>query len=246
MPAGQVRRRLGVAGALLVLAATSGCGFMNDLAHPEAPDATVAAEGTPADGGVLPAGAVPAPETPTVIAAGALTTAAGTEAGYVTVTVGPVVNGLAPPVPNLTACPMDAPSLQYVPVDFAFTASGFAAHVAISRGPATPADVADVGIFAESADGNETYCDDAPPLPSRDRFFNQMGAATITVYVALDQAVTPATPDGRSEVFPTLQLRISDLRQFEGPSRVHGLGVGVLTVGATCADDPDAICVPLG
>jgi hypothetical protein len=58
--------------------------------------------------------------------------------------------------------------------------------------------------------------------------------------------LTPATPDGRSAVFPTLQLRISDLRVFSDQSQQRGLGVVALSVGATCADDPDAICVPLG
>ena len=73
-----------------------------------------------------------------------------------------------------------------------------------------------------------------------------MGAPTVTTYVVLDQAVTPATPDGRSAVFPTLQLRISDLRVFSDQSQQRRLGVGALTVGDPCADDPDAICVPLG
>jgi hypothetical protein len=73
-----------------------------------------------------------------------------------------------------------------------------------------------------------------------------MGAPTVTTYVVLDQAVTPATPDGRSAVFPTLQLRISDLRVFSDQSQQRGLGVVALSVGAACADDPDAICVPLG
>ena len=64
--------------------------------------------------------------------------------------------------------------------------------------------------------------------------------------MVIDQAVTPATPDGRSAVFPTLQLRISDLRVFADQAQQRGLGVRELTVGAVCADDPDAICVPLG
>ena len=244
MLAGQVRRRLGVAGALLVLTATSGCGFMTDLANPGA-DPGVAAE-TSAPDSVVPAAGTPAPVTPRVIAAGQLRTTSGAGGGLLTVTVGKVQTGLYPPVPNVLDCPMDGPSLQYVPVDFAVSSPGLAAHVEIGRGPATPADVAGVAAFAESADGTETYCDDAPPLPTRDRFWNQMGADTVTVYVVLDEAVTPASPDGRSAVFPTLQLRISDLRVLTDPDHGRRLGVGELTVGAVCADDPDAICVPLG
>jgi hypothetical protein len=237
--AGQVRRLLRAAAALLVLTATSGCGFMTDLARPEDPPTETAAPTS-----VIPAVGTPAREQPRVIAAGQLTTT-GSGGGSLTVTVGKVQTGLVPPVPHVTECPMDGPSLQYVPVDFAFSSPGLAAHVEIGRGPATPADVAGVAVFAESANGDETYCDDAPPLPTRDRFWNQMGAATITVYVVLDQAVTPASPDGRSAVFPTLQLRISDLRVIEDPAHQRSLGVGPLTVAAACADDPDAICVPL-
>jgi hypothetical protein len=180
------------------------------------------------------------------VIAGQLRTAGGPGGGLLMVTVGKVQTGLFPPVPNVLDCPMDGPSLQYVPVDFAFSSPGLAARVEIDRGPATPADVVGVAAFAESADGTETYCDDAPPLPTRDRFWNQSGAATVTVYVVIDQAVTPATPDGRAAVFPTLQLRIFDLRVFADQAQQHGLGVRELTVGAVCADDPDAICVPLG
>jgi hypothetical protein len=238
----QVRRRWGVVAALVVLFGTSGCGFVNDLAHPEAAGATVETS-PPAE--VVPAVGTPVSAGPRVIVDGALTTTAG-DAGHLTVTVGRVRTGLVPPVPHIADCPMDGPSLQYVAVGFTSSAPGLAAHVAISRGPATPADVVDVGVFAESGNGLETYCDDAPPLPTWDKFWNQMGAETVSVYVVLDQAVTAATPDGRSEVFPTMQLRISDLRLISDRSDVRGLGVGQLSVGAACADAPDAICVPLG
>ena len=238
----QVRQRAGVVAALVVLSGTSGCGFVDALAHPEA---AAEAEATLAPSTVAPAVTTPGPPQPWLIVDGALTTA-GAGTGNLKVTVGPVRTGLVPPVPHISDCPMDGPSLQYVPVEFAYTAPGLAAHVAIDRGPATPADAGAVAVFAESGNGLETYCDDAPPLPTWDKFWNQMGAPTVTTYVVLDQAVTPATPDGRSEVFPTLQLRISDLRVFSDQSQQRGLRVGALTVGAPCADDPDAICVPLG
>jgi hypothetical protein len=97
----------------------------------------------------------------------------------------------------------------------------------------------------ESGDGAERYCFDYPPLPTSDRFWNQTGAATITGYVVLDQAVTPATPDGRADVFATLRLRISELRHFSDPEDVRTLRLEELSVGAACPDDPEAICVPL-
>ena len=112
---------------------------------------------------------------------------------------------------------------------------------------ATPTDFGDVGIFVESNDGDQVYCTDSPPLPTRDRFFNQAGARAITAWVVLGRAVTPATPDGRPEVFPTLQLRISDLRQMHDATTVQRrLVPGALGIGAPCADDARAICVPLG
>jgi hypothetical protein len=227
---------------LAVLTATSGCGFLADLADPE-DDVPPAAAGETTAASATP---TPEPEKPIVIADGRLTRDGGLPAGRLTVTANPVRTGLLPFVPNVVDCPLDAAVLQFVEVEFAFSSPGLAAHVAIGRGPATPADVADVGIFADSSNPDETYCDDAPPLPTRDKFWNQMGAATVSAFVVLDQAVTPATPEGRAAVFPTLQLRISDFRLFEGTMQPRSLGVGGLTVGAACADDPAAICVPLG
>ena len=98
----------------------------------------------------------------------------------------------------------------------------------------------------ESGNGAEEYCTHFPPLPTTDRFWNQMGARSITAWVVLDGAVGPATPQGRPEVFPTLQLRISHLRRVADAAAQHRLVPGPFTTGGACADDPNAICVPLG
>ena len=140
---------------------------------------------------------------------------------------------------------MDGPSLQYVPVDFAFSSPGLAAHVEIGRGPATPADVAGVAVFAESADGTETYCDDAPPLPTSGPVLEPGGGGDRHRLRRPRPGGHPGHPDGRGAVFPTLQLRISHLRVFADPARSAASGSAPWTVGAACADDPDAICVPL-
>ena len=162
------------------------------------------------------------------------------------VTLGKTRTGLVPPVSDAEACHFDGPSLQYLPVEFA-TPPGLAAHVEISTGPATPADIGDVGIFVESNGGDQVYCTDSPPLPTRDKFWNQSGAPTLTAWVVLDHAVTPATPNGRPEVFPTLQLRISRIRLLSDPSAAGRAVVpGAVGRGAVCSDDPGAICVPLG
>ena len=73
-----------------------------------------------------------------------------------------------------------------------------------------------------------------------------MGAPTITAWAVLDQAVTPAAPAGRPEVFPTLELRISDFRLFSDRAAQHAFVPQPPDRGALCPDDPDALCVPLG
>ena len=232
----------------MVLLGSVGCGFTNALAHPEATQSSAALTAAAA-----PAASTPDPDEPRVIVDGDLLTSSGAPAGRLGVTVGPVRTGLVPPVHDATACHFDGPSLQYVPVVFTFGAPGptgyggpgLAAHVAVSTGPATPSDIGDVGIFVESG-GGQKYCAGYPPLPTTDKFWNQMGKATITAWIVLDRAVTPETPGGRPEVFPTLELRISDMRRFAGNGSAQTFTVGPLTVGDACADDPDALCVSLG
>jgi hypothetical protein len=214
------------------------------MAEPDPPPAI------PLERTAEPAGEDPPPAGPVVVAEGTLLGEQG--GGRFTVTVGAVQTGLVPPVPNFAdSCPVDPLTLQYLPVEFTFTAGGalvpgLAARVDVGVGPETPADIGDVGVVVESGDGTEQYCFDYPPLPTSDRFWNQMGAATISGYVVLDEAVTAATPQGRADVFPTLRLRISELRQFSDPEQVRTLRLGDLTVGAPCPDDAEAICVPLG
>jgi len=232
-------RRWAVCGAatVMVLAGVSGCGFMNSLAHPPAPEPEPMATASPA----------PTPEPPPVIVDGDLRTAGGGEAGRLVVTLGNARTGLVPPVSDARACNFDPNALQYLPVELASEVPGLAAHVEVSTGPDTPTDLGDVGIFVESNAGDQVYCAHSPPWPTRDEFFNQAGARAITAWVVLERAVTPQTPDGRPEVFPTVQLRISDLRQLDDPWTLRRrLVPGALGVGAACADDARAICVPLG
>jgi hypothetical protein len=244
------RGRLRTALLGIVLGTTSGCGFLNDLAHPDAQAVAAEPSAIPA----VPAVVTPDADAPVVIAEGDLLLTGGGALGHLVVTQGPVRTGLVPPVPLFAeGCPVDGPSLQYVAVDFTYTTTndhdapqpGLAAHVRVDRGPATPADVGDVGIVADSSGDPGPYCAEYPPLPTTDRFWNQTGATTVTVYVIVNQAVTPAFPDGRGDVFPTLELEISELRWFRDTGSVRTLRVGGMSVGAACADDPAAICVPL-
>lgn len=229
----RARRSVRVVGAVAALLLTvSGCGFANALAHPKTPDVI------PDDGLTSAAPSTSPPRT--------ILDALLTGGGRVFVTVDPVRTGLAPPVPNFGQdCPVSAPSLQYV----AFHVGGvygLAAHVRVSTTPSTPAGIGDVGVFVDSGNGDEQYCTDYPPLPTSDKFWNQMGASSISGWVVLDGAVTSTTPQGRPEVFPTLQLRFSDFRVFSDPAAQRRAAPLAPTVGALCPDDPSALCVSLG
>jgi hypothetical protein len=231
----------------LVLTVTAGCGFLEDLADPAASD-TAAATAEPSDD--LTAVPIVDPEAPRVLAEGELLLPPdGLALGRLVVTAGPVRSGSVPPLGGFSdACLVDWPSLQYVALDVAFlrldgTAEhGLAAHVSVARGASTPSDIGDVGVLVQSYVDD---CADAGALPTTDTFWNTMGHRT-TGYVFLDQAVTAAAPDGRADVFPTLELRISDLRFMPEPDDERPLGVGALSTGAPCADDAGAVCVPLG
>jgi hypothetical protein len=236
-----------VLAAGVVLASLSGCGFLQDMAEPDEPPTVPVASAAPT--------AEPAPDRPIMVVDGFLLSESGGGAGRLTVTLGPLQTGLVPPVPNFSdSCPVEPTTLHYLPVSVAFTTAGgtlangpgLAARLDVGVGPSTPDGIGDVGIVVESGDGTEQYCHDYPPLPTSDRFWNQMNAADVTGYVVLDRAVTPATPAGRPDVFPTLGLRISELRLFSDPEQVRTLGVGDLSVGAVCPDDPESICVALG
>ena len=230
-----------------VLVSGSGCGFLQDMAEPDEPPSIPVAS--------TPAATEPPAEGPVVVAEGVLLDEAGGSGGRIVVTLGEAQEGHVPPVPNFSdSCPVEPTTLQYLPVSVEFTTPGgtlpggpgLAARLDVGLGPATPDDIGDVGIVVESGDGAERYCHDYPPLPTSDRFWNQMNAADVTGYVVLDRAVTPATPDGRPDVFPTLGLRISELRLFSDPEDVRRLVPGDLSVGAACPDDAEAICVALG
>ena len=229
--------------ALGVVTTLSGCGFAEALAHPEAQQA-VAAVPSP-----VPAAAPSTPAGPRVVARAALL-AHGEQVGTVQVSVAPVVTGLVPPVPEFPLdCPVPGPSLQYVAVDLSFGLlddGGPAGHLTASAGPGTPGDIGDLGVFFHrSQDDDEPYCTDYPPLPATDTFWGR-GTTEITGWVVLDQAVGPATPEGRAEVFPTLQLRLDHLRSRTEGGRETPLTGGALSVGSACPDDAGAICVPAG
>lgn len=229
-----------------VLATVSGCGFANALAHP-ASVPVVSSDDPAADS------AAPATPSDRVIAAADLRRG-DVVTGHLAVTAGPVRTGLAPPVMNFSVdCPVDGKSLQYVAIGITYTTpdgdplSGLAGHLTVRTGAATPAGIGDVGVFFESMDGDERYCAHYPPLPTTDTFYNHAGPQTVYGYVVLDRAVTPTTPQGRPEVFPTLQLELSHLRWFaDYSSTADARTPAAPSAGTTCPGDPTALCMQLG
>ena len=149
-------RAVGVLVALVVLATTSGCGlagFSEALAHPEAQQ--------PADVTPTPAAPVTPADQPRVIAQGTLLSG-GQQAGTVQVTLGRLETGLVPPVALFGRdCPVSGPALQYVPVSISYSLDhevegGLAGHLAVAPGPATPADIGDLGVFFRPSPDDDT------------------------------------------------------------------------------------------
>ena len=237
-------RSVRTAAALVAVVLTAaGCGFADALAHPqerttEAPSAApVAAAPTTTD-----------PHQPVVIVNVPLTSG-GSTVGRLVVTTGSIHTGLALPYPEMNeGCHLEGATLQYVPVSFtlhgAGDAGGLAAHLTVTPGPGTPADIGHIGVFFRPTDGTDVYCHDSPALPTTDAFWVRGGPSTVDGWVALDRAVAPASPEGRPDVFGTLQARIDHIRLRTGDDELP-LRPAAGPVGTPCPDDAEALCVPL-
>jgi hypothetical protein len=233
--------RLGAVLLVVVLTA-AGCGFVNAMAHPE--------EQTAEASSAAPVSAAPTTPGPdeSVVVVNVPLTSGGSEIGRLVVTTGSIHTGFALPYPEMNeGCHLDAAALQYVPVTFNFHGgaddSGWAAHLTVTPGPATPGDIGDIGVFFSPTQGHDVYCQDSPPLPATDTFWIRDGKET-SGWVVLEGAVTPATPQGRAEVFGTLQARIDHIRLRDGAEE-RPLTPAAGPVGTPCADDAEALCVPL-
>jgi hypothetical protein len=221
-----------------VLVTTAGCGLGAALGEGPPRAASTADPGTVA--AVTSAAPATTARGPVQVAAVPLGGPAGTD--QLTVTVGQVQTGLVPPMPNWSEhCQVDYPALQYVPITLQAGRDELAGHLTVSTTADTPAGLAPIGVFFDGS--AEPYCQDDPPFALTDTFWSHGNGGRATAYVVLQDAVTPATPQGRAEVFSTLDIRIDHLR-------VHSEGdlpytPGTPTAGALCPDDADAICVPL-
>jgi hypothetical protein len=171
---------------------------------------------------------------------------AGHPAGLLTVGIAKPVLGLAPPLLNFNTCGAgDGKQLEYLPVEIREAVTGLAATVTVQPGPTTPPGIGRLGFFFESHDGNALPCRDGAAWPMTDSFETITGAPLVTGYVVLDHAVTAATPQGRPDILGSLQLEVSNLRQFDDYVP-RPLTVGTPTVGRLCSGDQDAVCAPLG
>jgi hypothetical protein len=231
--------------ALLVLIAGGAVALVgHGLAHsPDTPpEATTSHRATPTR--TPSATDAPAHEGPVILQADL--ERAGRPIGRITVGTGSPVRGIAPTqVPNFGSCTQDTTTLEYLPVEIRSPLGGLAARLTVRRGPGTPADAGRIGFFFQSGSGELSPCKEGSSWPMADTFEAVNDPRVITGYVVLDQAVTAATPQGRPDVFPTLQLQISDVRQFDddGP---EPLTLATPGIGGLCPGTTRAACVPLG
>ena len=217
------RRRLEagwvVGGALVLVAVVTWVGILAMGSHhaPAAPHPSASASAAPQR--TRPAAAPTEPATASaegpVIAQAALQRA-GHPYGGLTVGTGKPVLGVAPPLLNFDTCAAgDGKQLEYLPVEIRRALDGLAARVTVRPGPTTPPGIGRLGFFFESHDGDAIPCRDGAAWPTTDTFESSTGAPLITGYVVLDSAVTAATPQGRADILRSLQLEVSNLRQFD-------------------------------
>ena len=242
------QRRTGwvLGGALAVVVVAAGVGIAAGMPHgSSAPThAASSAASTSAAAPSTPAGVGTTASGETVVARAPLQYRAGYTAGLLTVGTGKLVKGLAPPVVNFNECGVDGKQMEYLPVEIRNPLDGLAAAVTVQPGPTTPPGIGQLGFFFESNNGDAIPCQAGAAWPTTDTFESVSGAQLITGYVVLEQAVTPAAPQGRPDVFSSLQLKISDLRQFDNYVP-QPLSVGTPTVGQLCSGDQNAVCAPL-
>jgi hypothetical protein len=153
----------------------------------------------------------------------------------------PVQGGTAPArVPHFETCQADAATLQYLPVQIRGPENWLSATFEVQPTASTPSGIGRLGFFFQ-AGRDSTPCPDGTWSNSDSFVASNMGQALITGYVVLDQAFTPATPEGRPDVFRTLQLRVSDIR-FSG----RPVTVGPPSAGSLCPGSASDLCAALG
>ncbi|KQS69842.1 hypothetical protein [Modestobacter sp. Leaf380] len=238
---GAALRSLGALGLVGVL--TSGCGFASALADPQAAAASRAAEASAATPTPMSPAEPVAPLGPVTLAGVDIATADGRQSDHLSVVRRPTQTGLVPPLEGFTEdCDLDSTTLQYVAVTIDFDRDELAGHLTVEPTAETPTDIGPIGVFFDGA--AEPYCQDDPPLQLTDTFWwHGSSGGEVVAYLVLQDAVDATHPEGRPEVFSTLDVRIDQLRvhsRDDEPFRLSPPQQGQL-----CADDPDALCLSL-
>jgi hypothetical protein len=237
-PPGSRRWFLVGAGALIVVLALTAVGLSLGARTPPDQSSPTAASSTPGGGSTTGA-----PTAGPVVLAAELHDPAAPALPVAPLTMGAdaLVTGQAPEkVPNFGSCSTDATAVQFLPVEIRDPELWLSGTVAVATTASTPAGIGRLGFFFQ-AGAASTPCPDGAWSTS-DRFqASNVGQNVITGYVVLDQAVTSATPEGRPDVFRTLQLQVSNLEVSGRPAIVSNPAGAV-----QCPDAPAELCAPLG
>ena len=222
--------------SLVLMGSLSGCALLTDLSGPE--------DGIPVEGSPPPIAPVPLPPAPEPVAGATLADGAG-HGGRVEVFRTPVGVGV-PPLPGSFAADCALPddgSVRFLAVELTFTdtssagMAGLAADVALTAADGGPPR-AGTAVFVGSAAAGTRWCQDGTTSPVTDGFGVGSGVGSVTTVdvwvVARNRAPTA-----------DLVLRVSGLRDEAGANATGPWDEVRVTAGG-CADDPAALCVPLG
>ncbi len=226
--------------ALVITALTSGCGFLDALAHPDTPPA---APSTPPVSSGATASASPAP---VATAAVDLVGSSDGRPATLDVSVGAVQRGL-PHGLLPEKCGLAVDATEYTTVTVVFTnrsqptkQTGVSSNLRLDL---TVAGGNGLGLHAVDHT-TTTYCEDASMLPSQTSLQSLNLAEehqTMTVHVVARTG--PTDPDPLGSV--TLQLRDPRHHPDDIDSRAWTWDVQRVTAGNTCPGDPRSLCVPV-
>jgi hypothetical protein len=246
---------LGPAVLLIATGTLTGCGFLQDMAEP---DAAVAAPSVV----LTPVPPSPAPLPDRVIASAQIRDGRGFPGpfdGTVTVAVQPLVAGLPFDLGGSfrADCGFDtAVDPRYATVDITFenrsrSVASLAATLSAVDTPQAGDRTGEFGLFIESSSGDR-YCQDGDRTPAADHFDvanSASGEVTVTAYLVTDVSVRPdgATPE---DAFTDLTLQLTGLRNtaYVVPDlvTVGDWAVRGFSTAGPCPDAPDSVCAVLG
>ena len=234
-----MRRGARLVTGLAAVSVLSGCGFLEELAHP--PVTPVAVEST-----TPRATPTPPPATPvlTVQLRGDRELPGGPFGGTLLVDAHPVAAGLPPlDVTFPVDCGLDEATTRHLAVDLTFAARSagvtvVSAGISVS-GPAVDAGV--VGLFVDSSDSDVRYCRDGDRTPSVDHLvLGATGATTVAAYLVVG-------PDAPDDALTGLTVALTDLHDpVAGGSNRDGPWTVVGGPASSCLDAPGGLCVSVG